>query len=166
MTDKAFIGNVDIDLLAGKYVLLRVDFNVPLKQTKDGYTVYNDTRIRSSLPTIRYLKSNGAKVIICSHLGRPKGKFEKSMSLVNVAQKLSELLDGAKVSFVDDCVGVSVQLAAKKLEMGDILLLENLRFHPEEEANGEDFARQLATGMDIFVNDAFGAAHRGLHLLF
>ncbi len=146
----------DIDV-AGKRVLVRVDFNVPLD--KATRAVLDDTRIRAALPTISYLRERGARVILCSHLGRPDGRVNEALRLAPVAARLSELL-GAPVGTVDDCVGPAVEAAVASLAPGDVLLLENLRFHPEEEANDRDFARRLAALADVYVNDAFGTAHR------
>lgn len=151
--NKATVRDVDV---RGKHVLVRVDFNVPLDE---GGTITDDTRIRASLPTIRYLLDNGAAVILMSHLGRPKGKVNPTYSLKPVAERLSELL-GQPVALAPDCVGPEVTAQAKALQPGQVLLLENLRFHPEEEANDPNFARQLAALGDIYVNDAFGTAHR------
>jgi phosphoglycerate kinase len=145
----------DIDV-RGKRILLRVDFNVPL-DPDDGH-VLDDSRIRAALPTIEYLRERGARLILCSHLGRPKG-VDDSLRLAPVARRLGELL-GSPVKTTDDCVGPQVKEAAQALGPGDVLLLENLRFHPEEEANDPDFARALASLADIYVNDAFGTAHR------
>ncbi len=145
----------DIDV-AKKRVLVRVDFNVP--QDKTGQ-ITDDTRIRAALPTIQYLREQGAKVILCSHLGRPKGKVAEEFRLAPVAKRLSELL-GAPVATVKDCIGPEVQEAVKALKPGDVLLLENLRFYPQEEANDPEFARQLASLAEVYVNDAFGTAHR------
>ncbi len=139
----------------GKRVLVRVDFNVPLA---DG-EVADDGRIRATLPTIQYLLEQGAAVILMSHLGRPKGKVREDLRMDSVSRRLSELV-GREVIKVDDCVGPEVERAAAALEPGQILLLENLRFHPEEEDNDQAFAQQLATLADIYVNDAFGTAHR------
>jgi phosphoglycerate kinase len=150
----------DLDL-AHKRVLIRVDFNVPLK---DG-VISDDTRIRETLPTIEYALRHKAKLILCSHLGRPKGKPVESMSLRPIVARLRILLDhilspAENVAFSPDCVGEIALEMSRQLESGQTLLLENLRFHPEEEANAPAFARQLAELCDIYVNDAFGSAHR------
>ena len=145
----------DLDL-AGKRVFIRVDFNVPLKDGK----VDDDTRIRASLPTIQYAIENNARVILSSHLGRPKGQRVDKYSLQPVRDHLSQLL-GREVSFATDCIGEPAQSASAALKDGEVLLLENLRFHAEEEKNDEEFSRQLASLCDgLYVNDAFGAAHR------
>lgn len=144
----------DVDV-AGKRVLVRVDFNVPLREG----AVADDTRIRASLPTIRYLLQKEARTILASHLGRPKGKKDPEQSLRPVARRLAELVD-REVRFVPDCVGEEAERAAAALGSGEILLLENLRFHAEEEANEDSFARKLAKLAEIYVNDAFGSAHR------
>ncbi|MBC7233737.1 MAG: phosphoglycerate kinase [Chloroflexi bacterium] len=145
----------DIEV-AGKRVLVRVDFNVPLDKAGQ---ITDDTRIRAALPTIEYLRDKGAKVIVCSHLGRPKGKVAEEFRLTPVAKRLSELL-GTPVQKTDDCIGPEVEKAVAAMKPGDVLLLENLRFHAEEEANDPGFAKQLAALADVYVNDAFGAAHR------
>jgi len=141
----------------GKRVLVRVDFNVPLDK-KSG-AIRDDTRIRASLPTIQHLVSKGARVVLMSHLGRPDGKVVPAMSLAPCAQRLSELLK-KPVAMAKDCIGPEVEAQAEALQDGDILLLENLRYHPEEEANEAGFAKQLASLGELYVNDAFGTAHR------
>jgi len=146
----------DIEV-TGKRVLVRVDFNVPLDE-KTG-VITDDSRIRASLPTIRYLIEKGARVILCSHLGRPDGKVVESLRLDVVGQRLSQLL-GKPVVVTRDCIGPDVEKAIGKLKNGDILLLENLRFHSEEEKNDPAFAQALARLADVYVNDAFGTAHR------
>jgi len=143
--------------LPGKRVFVRVDFNVPIDK-KTG-AVKDDSRIRAALPTIRHAIGKKAKVILASHLGRPDGKVVPELSLENVGARLSQLL-GQDVIFADDCVGDGVRKLVSDLREGQVLLLENLRFHPEEERNEEDFARQLASLAEVYVNDAFGTAHR------
>ena len=141
--------------LQGERVLLRADLNVPLA---DG-AVADDTRIRESLPTIQYLVAGGASVLVCSHLGRPKGERNPDLSLAPVAERLAGLL-GRPVAFAEDCIGPPAVEVAQGLAAGDVALLENLRFHPEEEANDRVFAATLGTLATVYVNDAFGAAHR------
>ena len=149
----------DLQNLTGQRVFLRVDYNVPMEE-KDGQMVINDTtRIKETLPTLRLLTGKGAKLVIAAHLGRPKGQREASMSLRPVAKKLSEML-GQPVEFVDDCIGDKVLAAVNQLSPGGILLLENVRYYNEEEANDAAFAEKLAQVADVYVNDAFGAAHR------
>src|SRR6266496_5981125 len=145
----------DIDV-AGKRVLVRVDFNVPLDAERH---ITDDTRIKAALPTINYLLDAGAAVILMSHLGRPDGKVVEKLSLAPVAQRLGELLS-KPVQTASDCIGPQVEAQAKALQPGQVLLLENLRFHKEEEKNDPEFARQLASLGEIYVNDAFGSAHR------
>lgn len=142
--------------LAGKRALVRVDFNVPLD---DQGNITDDTRIRAALPTIQYLTSNGAKVILTSHFGRPKGKVVDSMRLTPVAKRLSELL-GQSVIKCDDCIGDEVASAVAAMQNGQVALLENVRFYAEEEKNDAEFAKKLASIADLYVNDAFGTAHR------
>ncbi len=145
----------DIDVNA-KRVLVRCDFNVP--QDENG-VITDDKRIRESLPTIKYLLSHGARVILCSHLGRPKGEFKEKYSLKPVAARLSELL-GFEVKIAADVIGPSAKALAESVEAGKAVLLENVRFHKEEEKNDPAFAKELASMCDIYVNDAFGTAHR------
>jgi phosphoglycerate kinase len=148
--------SIDSLILRGKRVFIRVDFNVPLT----GGVVGDDTRIRETLPTLRIARQKGGRLVLASHLGRPKGKPDPKFSLRPVAAKLGELL-GKPVSFAADCVGALAEAKSKALGDGDVLLLENVRFHPEEEANDENFSRQLAALCDgIYVCDAFGSAHR------
>ena len=150
----AYTKLTDLDV-KGKRVLVRVDFNVPLDEARH---ITDDTRIRAALPTIEHLLNEGAAVILMSHLGRPKG-VDDALRLDPVATRLSELL-GRPVKKVDDCVGPEVEAAARELGPGEVLLLENLRFYKEETANDPEFARRLASIADVYVNDAFGAAHR------
>lgn len=150
---KATVRDIDV---RGKRVLERVDFNVPLD---DSQRITDDTRIRASLPTIQYLLDKGAALILMSHLGRPKGQPNPKYSLRPVAKRLGELL-GRPVTLASDCVGLDAEAQARALQPGDVLLLENLRFHAEEEANDPAFAKQLASLGEIYVNDAFGTAHR------
>lgn len=153
---KKTIANLTSADLSGKRVLVRADFNVPLDG--DG-KITDDTRIRAALPTIQDLTSKGAKVILASHFGRPKGQVNESMRLTPVAARLSELL-GQSVTKCDDCVGDEVAAKVGALQNGQVALLENVRFHAGEEANDPEFARQLASVADLYVNDAFGTAHR------
>ena len=145
----------DIDV-RGKRVLVRCDFNVP---QDENLNITDETRILGALPTIKYLRENGAKVILCSHLGRPKGQFIDKYSLAPVAKRLSEHL-GCEVAMAKDVIGDSAKACAAALKDGDVCLLENVRFHKEEEKNDPEFARALASLADIYVNDAFGTAHR------
>jgi phosphoglycerate kinase len=152
MFNKKTIKDIDVNK---KCVLVRVDFNVPIKNGQ----VMDDTRIKAALPTIQYLLDHGAAVILMSHLGRPKGKVVAEYSLRPVADHLQKLIERS-VSFAEDCIGPSAEKAVAILEPGQVLLLENTRFHPEEEKNAEEMAQQLAKLGDVYVNDAFGAAHR------
>jgi len=152
MFNKKTIRDVDFK---DKRVLVRVDFNVPMKEG----AVSDDTRIRAAIPTIQYLLDKGAAVILCSHLGRPKGGPDMAFTLRPVAEYLGKLM-GMDVKFAEDCVGPAAEKAAKELKFGEILLLENTRFHPEEEKNDLELAKQMASTADIYVNDAFGTAHR------
>lgn len=144
----------DIDL-AGKTVLVRADYNVPLK---DGL-ITDDYRIQKSIPTLQYLLDQGCKLVLCSHLGRPEGPGDKACSLASVSTRLSELL-GRPVGFVNDCISDEAKSKISTLQSGDVLLLENLRFYKEEEANDDNFAKRLAEGSEIFVQDGFGVVHR------
>ncbi|HQA82931.1 MAG TPA: phosphoglycerate kinase, partial [Syntrophales bacterium] len=148
-----FIDEID---LKGKKVLCRFDFNVPLDNSQN---ITDDTRIRAVLPTINYALDEGASVILLSHLGRPKGNRDPKYSLAPVAKRLARFL-GKDVKMLDDCVGEKVKAEVAKLAPGDIVLLENLRFHPGEEANDDDFAKELAGYGDVYIDDAFGNAHR------
>jgi len=150
------IRRVDQVELAGKRVFIRVDFNVPLNEKRE---ITDDTRIVSSLPTIQFVCEAGGKVILASHLGRPKGKRDLKYSLAPVAERLSRML-GRRVFIAPDCAGEEVQRQIGGLKEGEVMLLENLRFHPEEEKNDESFSRALASLCDVYINDAFGAAHR------
>jgi phosphoglycerate kinase len=153
MFNKKTIKDIDIK---HKTVLLRADYNVPIN---DNGSITDDFRITQSLQTIKYLQDQKCKVIICSHLGRPKDSADQKCSLRPVSKKLAKLL-GTPVSFVEDCVGEQVQTAVQKLVAGDVLLLENLRYYPEEEANEENFAKRLASLAEVFVQDGFGVVHR------
>ena len=148
----SYVDEIEVE---DKKVFVRADFNVPLDQG----IITDDTRIKSTLPTVRSVLDRGGSVILASHLGRPKGKVDKKYSLAPVAGRLSELL-GKEVIFIEDCIGKEVEEKAQHLKPGDILLLENLRFHPEEEKNDEGFARKLAGLADIYINDAFAVSHR------
>lgn len=147
-----FLEQVDIQ---GKRVLMRVDYNVPL----DDGVITDDNRIRASLPTINYILDKGASLVLCSHLGKPKGKKKPKLSLKPVAERLQELLD-RDVIMAPDCIGEEVFALAQNLKPGQVMLLENLRFHPGEQKNDPDFARELAKMGEVYVNDAFGVAHR------
>ncbi|MBS7263167.1 MAG: phosphoglycerate kinase [Eubacteriales bacterium] len=152
--NKKTVRDIDVN---GKKVLVRVDFNVPLNENKE---ITDETRIQAALPTIKYLLEQNAAVILCSHLGRPKGEFKTEFSLAPVAKRLAELLPGVKVKFAEDVIGESAKKACKAVKPGQIVLLENLRFHKEEEKNDPEFAKKLASYAEVFVNDAFGTAHR------
>ena len=149
----ASLSKADVE---GKKVLVRADFNVPLD---DNGNISDDTRIRAALPTIQDLTEKGAKVILCSHMGRPKGEVKEELRLTPVAKRLSELL-GQEVTKCDDCVGDEVTSTVDAMENGQVVLLENLRFHSEEEKNDPEFAKALAANADLYVNEAFGTAHR------
>lgn len=151
--NKKTIADIDVK---GKSCLVRVDFNVPLDEDK---RITDENRIQGALPTIKYLMEHGAKVVLCSHLGRPKGTFNMKYSLKPVADRLNELLDG-KVTFASDIIGDSAKAAVANCKEGEVVLLENLRFHVEEEKNDPEFCKALASYADIYVNDAFGTAHR------
>ncbi len=146
----------DIDV-SGKRVLVRVDFNVPLDEKTGAIT--DDSRIRATLPTIKYLIDRGARVILCSHLGRPEGEVVDRLRLTVVAQRLSQIL-GKQVGVTKDCIGSETRKSVASLKSGDVLFLENLRFHSAEERDSPVFARALARLADIYVNDAFGTSHR------
>jgi phosphoglycerate kinase len=152
MFNKKTVRDIDV---AGKKVLVRVDFNVPIQDGKVG----DDTRIRAALPTINYLLDHGASLILCSHLGRPKGEPDPAFSLKPVAEYLGNVL-GQQVVFAEDCIGPLAEKAALQLQPKDVLLLENTRFHAGEKKNDPEMAKQLASLADIYVNDAFGSAHR------
>lgn len=158
LTIKDVLNKLSVDELnlKGKRVFIRVDFNVPFD---DSLRITDDSRIRSALPTINYAIDEGARVILASHLGRPKGKPDPRYSLAPVAKRLQRLLD-KEVAFAQDCVGIQVEGLVSKMKDGDVLLLENLRYHAEEEKNDEEFAKKLAGFADFYINDAFGAAHR------
>jgi phosphoglycerate kinase len=152
MFNKKMVTDLDV---RGKKVLVRVDFNVPISDGKVG----DDTRIQAALPTIKYLLENNAAVILCSHLGRPKGEVKPELSLKPVAEYLGTLID-APVKFAEDCIGEKAEKAAAALEPGQVLVLENTRFHAGEKKNDPDMAKQLASLAELFINDAFGTAHR------
>jgi phosphoglycerate kinase len=151
------IYNMNTYNFAGKKALIRVDFNVPLDKQLN---VTDDTRIRAAIPTIKKVLNDGGSVVLMSHLGRPKGKANDEMSLKHIVGKLSELLDGTKVKFASDCIGQDALQKAGELKNGEVLLIENLRFHNEEEAGDRHFSEQLARLGDVYINDAFGTAHR------
>jgi phosphoglycerate kinase len=152
MFNKKLVSDLDV---AGKKVLVRVDFNVPIKEGK----IKDDTRIVSALPTINYLLENGAAVLLCSHLGRPKDEPDPVFSLKPVADYLAKLVS-VPVKFSEDCIGPVAEAAAKELKPGEILVLENTRFHKEESKNDPGMSKGLAALADLYVNDAFGSAHR------
>ncbi|MDY7008589.1 MAG: phosphoglycerate kinase [Cyanobacteriota bacterium] len=154
MTKKT-VANLSASDLSGKKVLMRADFNVPV----DNGSITDDTRIRAALPTIQDLIGKGAKVILTSHFGRPKGKVNEDMRLTLVGKRLSEVL-GKEVKKCDDCIGEEVASTVAAMQDGDVVLLENVRFYPGEEKNDPEFAKQLASVADVYVNDAFGTAHR------
>jgi phosphoglycerate kinase len=154
--DKLNVADLGKSDLEGKRVLVRADLNVPLDKDQN---ITDDTRIRAAIPTLKYLVENGAKILLTSHLGRPKNGPEDKFRLTPVVPRLSELL-GTKVEKVDDCIGPEVEAAVGKLQNGQVLVLENVRFYKEETANDVEFAKKLAANADVFVNDAFGTAHR------
>jgi len=145
--------------LQGKRLLIRVDYNVPIEEQGEKMVINDDTRIQATLPTLKTAIDKGAKIILIAHLGRPKGNRVPSLSMRPIAEKLTAII-GKNVSFCDQCIGEAASEAVSKLNNGDLLLLENVRYHAEEEANDLDFAKQLAAHADIYLNDAFGAAHR------
>jgi len=153
---KLSLSSLNKSALDGKKVLVRVDFNVPLN---DNGEITDDTRIRAAVPTIEYLIKNSAKVILAAHFGRPKGKVNEKMRLTPVAERLSSIIK-KNVSLSSNCIGDDANSISNNLQNGDVMLLENVRFHPEEENNDLNFAKELASIADIYVNDAFGAAHR------
>ncbi|MDD2200744.1 MAG: phosphoglycerate kinase [Firmicutes bacterium] len=153
MLRKLTVDEMDV---AGKRVFVRVDFNVPMDAQRN---ITDDRRIAAALPTIEYLAGKGAKVILASHLGRPKGKYDPSATMDPIAERLSQML-GKPVRKLDDCIGPTVAEAVDEMAPGDVVLLENVRFHKEEEANDPEFAKSLAASADLYVNDAFGTAHR------
>src|SRR5690554_5639945 len=139
-----------------KRALIRVDFNVPLNQNNE---VTDNTRIKAAVPTIKYILANGGSIVLMSHLGRPKDGFEDKFSLKHIVSELSSLI-GKDVQFLDDCIGEKAFEYTKNLKKGEVVLLENLRFYPEEKNGDKDFAKKLAKHGDIYINDAFGTAHR------
>ena len=153
---KRSLSSLSAEELSGKRVLVRVDFNVPINE---GGSITDDTRIRAALPTIKDLIGKGSRVILSAHFGRPKGQVNEAMRLSPVAKRLSELL-GQNVEKTDSCVGSDAEIKVESMRNGDVLLLENVRFFAEEEANDAGFARKLASLAEVYVNDAFGAAHR------
>tara|TARA_Y100001001_G_scaffold163995_1_gene194683 strand:+ start:1106 stop:1651 length:546 start_codon:yes stop_codon:yes gene_type:complete len=154
MNSKLTIEDVEI---SGQRALVRVDYNVPFQEGTS--TISDDTRIKASIPTLKHLINKGCSLVLCSHLGRPKGKRYPGLSLKPIATRLGEILE-QKIQFVEDCVSEEAAATASKLGKGEILLLENLRFHRGEEENNLAFAEQLSELAEVFINDAFGAAHR------
>lgn len=170
MSNRKSIGSLKEEDLRGKRVLVRVDFNVPLEVSRldpNAQAVADKTKIIATLPTIQFLNRVGARTVLCSHLGRPKGR-DLAFSLEPIVQVLKELLPEASdhIKFVNECVGSEVDVKKEALDDGDILVVENLRFHAEETANSASFAGELAQLMEIYVNDAFGSSHRGKLILF
>ena len=161
MTYKACICDIGRESLVGKYVFVRADFNVPMVETIEGMKVADNSRITATLPTLRFL----SRIVVCSHLGRPRGKNVGALSLAPVASEFRTIpsTDNITLHFVNECIGDLRLASIQSLRNGEALLLENVRFHKEEEANDDVFAQLLAAGMDIYVNDAFGSAHRGNH---
>jgi phosphoglycerate kinase len=163
---KAFIGHIDPLRFHQKHVLIRVDYNVPLKVPKKEINeakieVASDARIIDSLPTLKFFLASEAKIVLCSHLGRPKNGIDSQLSLRPVADYLKRLLGDINVEFLPDCIGSEVKQTICNQPPGSIILLENLRFHQEEITNDEGFAKELADGMDVYVNEAFSVCHRG-----
>jgi phosphoglycerate kinase len=158
---KAFIGHCDPSRFKQKHVLVRADYNVPLRQESGKVVIVSDAKINNSLDTLRFLLDQDAKIVLISHLGRPKGNQDKDLSLMPIAEYLQRLLPDIQVSFFPDCIGEGIKQSIKNQPNKSIILLENLRFHPEEMNNDDTFAQELAKGIDVFVNDAWAVCHRG-----
>lgn len=168
MVNKQNIQSLSKKELNGKFVLVRANFNVPIMETISGMRVGDDTRIKAIIPTINFLSANGAKIILCSHLGHPRGKIELALSLQPVARLLQEILldQNITVHFVEATLGPRVEETKRNLGNGDVMLLENLHFHLEERENDAEFAAELVKGIDIYVNEAFGLSHKGEYICF